>query len=501
MKSATRTAALITGAVVALVAPVAALRAWSEPADPRLSVGAARAATLLPGDLRDATGRMVAGAVWTRLVDYDPATGAPVNAAAESVTSTDRKTWTVRVKPGGRFHDGSPVTARSFAGAWAAMLEAHWAGERLLTNVAGVQDGAKGIKVTGDLSFEVRLERPFTGFPALLGDPALSPMPESVLASRDWAGYARRPIGNGPLKVASADERETVLERPGGQTVVVRTVPEAAKQYSAVEAGDLDVATQVPPNRHESMDTDFRSRHRAVPGRTMTQLAFPAWVRALADPSVRQALSMAIDRSAVTEGPLGHQSSPANALVPPGVLPGRREGQCRLCVHDERAAVAALADAGGLKDPVVLWHEPADAAWVKAVADQLRKTLKLDVRTKELPAAELAQAIRDRKVDGPYVVRTTAAYPAPAAALSPLLEAGTGYQDDYTAEQINLAETATTPEEAVTPARLAETALLRDMPVLPLWTPHDHLVWSERTSGVAADAFVGLRLNRLTSKE
>ncbi|MFC9975095.1 ABC transporter substrate-binding protein [Spirillospora sp. NPDC127200] len=501
MKSATRTAALVTGALAVLVAPVAALRAWSEPADPRLSVGAARAATLLPGDLRDAAGRMIAGAVWTRLVDHDPATGATVNAAAESVASADRKVWTVRLKPGGRFHDGSPVTARSFTGAWAAMLEARWSGARLLTDVARVAGGAEGLKVTGDLSFEVRLDRPFTGFPALLGDPALSPMPESVLASRDWAGYAKRPVGNGPLRVAATGDRETVLERPGGRTVVVRTVPGAAEQYSAVEAGDLDVATQVPANRHESMDTDFRDRHRAVAGRTTVQLAFPEWVRPLADPPVRQALSMAIDRAAVAEGPLGHQVTPANALVPPGVLPGRREGQCRLCLHDGRAAAAALADSGGLKAPVVLWHEPADEPWVKAVADQLRKTLKIDVRTRALPAADLAKAVRDREVDGPYVVRTTAAYPAPVAALAPLLEAGTGYRDEFTAEQIGQAERAATPEEGVTPARLAESALLRDMPVMPLWTPHDHLVWSERTSGVAADAFVGLRLDRLTRKK
>ncbi|GAA1551782.1 ABC transporter substrate-binding protein [Actinomadura kijaniata] len=507
MKSVARTAALVAGAVVVLVSPVVAFRAWSGPADPRPSVGAAPAATLLPGDVRDATGRMVAGAVWTGLVEHDPATGRAVEAAAQSITSPDRRVWTVRLRPGGRFHDGSPVTARSFTDAWTAVLRERWAGARLLTEVARVKgaregaDGVAGLRVTGDLSFEVTLDRPLNGFPSLLGDPAFLPMPEPVLRSRDWAAYARRPVGNGPVRVVSNDGRALVLRRDGARDVVVRAVPDAGRQYAAVEAGDLDVATAVPPNRHASMDKDFPGRHLVVPGRAMTYLAFPGWEKRLSSPAVRQAISMAIDRRAVSEGPLGHQTTPANSLVAPGILPGRREGQCRLCVHDPKAASAAFADAGGLGGPVTFWYEAGagDDAWVKALADQLRANLRLDTRLKPVPTADLRRALDKREVDGPYVVRSAAAYPAPIAALSPLTAAGTGYRDEYALDQIGRAESAATPDDAVIPARLAESALLRDMPLLPLWAPHDHFVWSERARGVTADAFTGLRLDRLTA--
>ncbi|WP_165975829.1 peptide ABC transporter substrate-binding protein, partial [Actinomadura rubrisoli] len=395
MKSAPRTAALVTGAVVVLLAPVVALKAWSDPADPRLSVGAPAPATLLPGDVRDATGRMIANAVWTGLVAYDPGTGAPVGAAAESITSRDRRVWTVRLRAGGVFHDGSPVTSRSFTGAWTAVLREGWAGARLLTDVARIKgaghprgDEVQGLKVKDDRTFEVTLDRPLNGFPALLGDPAFLPMPDGVLRSRDWASYARSPVGNGPLRVVSRTGGEIVLRRPsGGRAIVVKAMPDAARQYSAVEGGDLDIATRVPPARHESMDADFRGRHLAVPGRSMTYLAFPAWEKRLSSPTVRQALSMAVDRSAMTEGALGHQYSPADSLVAPGIRPGHREGQCRMCVHDSRAASAALADAGGLTGPLFLWYEAGagDDAWVKAVADQLRKELKLDARPRPVP--------------------------------------------------------------------------------------------------------------------
>lgn len=40
--------------------------------------------------------------------------------AAESLTSDDQRVWTLRVRPGGAFHNGEAVTARSFATAWNA---------------------------------------------------------------------------------------------------------------------------------------------------------------------------------------------------------------------------------------------------------------------------------------------------------------------------------------------------------------------------------------------
>ncbi|GLZ15735.1 peptide ABC transporter substrate-binding protein [Actinomadura sp. NBRC 104425] len=502
MRSLTRTAALVAGAMAMLVAPVAAMRVWHDPADPRISVGAAPPATLLPGDVRDPAGRMIAGAVWTGLTAHDGRGGTPVNAAAESITSPDRRVWTVRLRAGGRFHDGSPVTARSFVDAWRAVLREGWHGARLLTEVARVKgaggrdDDVAGLKVRDERTFEVTLDRPLAGFPALLADPAFLPMPEAVLRSRDWASYARKPMGNGPFRVRSHDARATVLEpRDGrGRTVVVRAMPDAAAQYRAVQAGDLDVATAVPPQRHASMDTDFPRHHLMVPGRAMTYLVIPEWDERFAGPTVRHALSMAVDRRAVTEGPLGHQASPANSLVPPGIALGRREGQCRVCVHDTAAASAALADAGGLDGPVPIWYEAGagDDAWVKAVADQWRATLRLDARPKPVPAAELRAAVADRRTDGPYVLHSAADYPAPVAALAPLPRPGGAASD-----LIEQAERAADPDDGVLPARLAESSLLRDTPVIPLWYGHDHLVWSERIRGVTADAFTGPVLARL----
>lgn len=499
MKAATRTVALIGGAVVVLAAPLAFAWARSEPPDPRLSIGAAAPATLIPGDVHDPAGRMIAGAVWTGLVAYDPS-GTPVNAAAAAITSRDRRIWTIRLKPGGRFHDGSPVTAASFTGAWTAVVREGWHGAHLFTEVARVRGATaksgpiSGLKARDTETIEVALDRPLNGFPALLADPAFMPMPASVLRSRDWGAYGRAPVGNGPFRVREQGAGQIILSRPTGRPaqIVVRAMP-AERQYAAVRAGDLDIATRVPGADHDSMDADFPRRHRTVPGRTMTYLAFPMRDRRFAATSLRHAISLAIDRAAAAEGPLGHGVTPATSLVPPGITLGRRDAVCRICVQDAKAAAALLADAGGLAGPLTLTYAPGDEGWLAAVAQQLRSALKIDVRLAPSPALPDTA----HPPDQPFVVRATGAYPSATAALAPLLATPTGHRDPYTADQIGRAERATRLQDGVIPARLAESALLRDLPLIPLWSAHEHLVWSERTRGVTADAFGGLRLDRI----
>jgi oligopeptide transport system substrate-binding protein len=513
MKPAARTAALLTGAVVVLAAPVVAMRVWSTPADPRIVVGAAAPATLIPGDVRDPTGRMIAGAVWTGLTAYEPRSGIPVKAAAESIDSDDRRTWTVRLRAGGRFQDGSPVTAGSFTGAWTAVLRERWHGARLFTDVARVQGAARaaetgrvgGLDVEDDRTFRVTLDRPFAGFPSLLADPAFLPMPGNVLRSRDWLTYGRRPVGNGPLRVLRRSPQEITLTPAGRGTggdrrdIVIKAMPDPEGQYAAALAGDVDIATQVPAARHESMDAEFPRRHLTVPGRTVTHLGFPLWDKRYSSATLRQALSLAIDRGRITTTALGRQAEPADSLIPPGITLGRRNSPCRRCVYDARAAAATLADAGGLPGPVTLWYSAGagDERWVPALARQLGSDLKLDVRPQALPAADYAAAIAGRRVDGPFVLHTTADYPSPVAALASLLDVPTGYAGADPDDQLERANRAARPEDGVIPARLAESSLLRDLPLIPLWSDHDHLVWSERLSGVVADAFGGLRLDRL----
>ncbi|HJY43917.1 MAG TPA: ABC transporter substrate-binding protein, partial [Propionibacteriaceae bacterium] len=73
---------------------------------------------LVPGNTSEVCGGNVIDAMAAKLVRYDPATAAPSNDIAESIESDDNQTFTVKLKQGYKFHDGTEVKAKNFVDAW-----------------------------------------------------------------------------------------------------------------------------------------------------------------------------------------------------------------------------------------------------------------------------------------------------------------------------------------------------------------------------------------------
>lgn len=74
---------------------------------------------LVPGNTTESEGSKIISAVWTPLVTFDVKSRAVTyDGAAQSVTSADNVRWTIKLKPGWTFHDGTPVTAESYVKAW-----------------------------------------------------------------------------------------------------------------------------------------------------------------------------------------------------------------------------------------------------------------------------------------------------------------------------------------------------------------------------------------------
>ena len=73
---------------------------------------------LIPTATNETGGGNVVDAMWTGLVSYNIETGKPENAMAESIESSDNTNWTIKIKPGWKFQDGTVVTAKSYVDAW-----------------------------------------------------------------------------------------------------------------------------------------------------------------------------------------------------------------------------------------------------------------------------------------------------------------------------------------------------------------------------------------------
>ncbi len=191
---------------------------------------------------------------------YDPAT--PKGELAERWDiSADSKTITFHLRPGAKFHDGSPVTAE----------DVRWSIERSLNvkGAAGVMAvgalrSADQLKVVNDKTFQVTLPAPNRFAVAVFSIPFAAIINSKVArqnatAQDPWANewLKRNAAGGGAYKVESFRNDQVVLSRnddwisgpkPDLQQVIFQTVPEAATRAALVERGAADIALEIPPN-------------------------------------------------------------------------------------------------------------------------------------------------------------------------------------------------------------------------------------------------------------
>lgn len=156
---------------------------------------------LLPGDTNEVGGGNIIDLLFSGLVYYD-AEGEIHNELAESIETQDSQHFTVKIKDGETFSDGSPVTAHSFVDAWNYSVENSQLGAYFFKPILGYKEGVKemeGLKVEDDHTFTIELTQPEADFPTRLGYSAFYPLPESAFA--DMKAFGENPVGNGPYKL------------------------------------------------------------------------------------------------------------------------------------------------------------------------------------------------------------------------------------------------------------------------------------------------------------
>lgn len=483
-------------------------------------------ASLLPGDVRDPAGLQIASALFTPLVRYDPDSGRLVHEVAETVTSSDQRTWTITLRPGWTFHNGEPVTAHSFAGAWNATAYGPngWAGNPFFAGFEGYQalnpDGDEsprrrtlaGVEVVDDLTLRVTLRAPFSQFPLILGYPAFYPLPSEVIEDAGaTGGYAKAPIGNGPYRIDGSPQpgQPITLRRfadyPSAPAAVreltFRTGPAPEAAYRALLAGQLDV---MPLPSAFVADARHRLGGRVVErdGSTLQSLAFPLHEPRFRDPRVRRAVSMAIDRKAITEEMLGNAYRPARSLVAPVAMGARSDPCAEACTFNPRRARLLLAEAGGWDGPLRLRTDAGGhEAWMSAVAEQLRTNLGIsEVEVEAVDGERYEELLRAGDADGPFRHGWVMDYPSAQDYLEPMYARRggfnvTGYADTRVDRLLARGNAAGSLEDAAEHYQAAEDAVLADMPAVPLWFERYHVATSGRVRDVRIDSYGRVRFH------
>ncbi|MFI9581361.1 ABC transporter substrate-binding protein [Streptomyces sp. NPDC052236] len=471
------------------------------------------------GDTMEANGSLVMSGLFSELVDYTT-DGKLTMTNAESVESADSKTWTIKLKKGWTFHDGTPVTAESYVKAWnwnanvnnAQGLSSWFADIKGYDALHPEKEGAKptadkmeGLKVVDDTTFTVELKNRVPYFAYKLAYVVFAPLPESFYKDPKAAGL--KPVGNGPYKFASWDRKKEIKivryddfkgekAKNGGVTFKNYTTLETA--YEDLKSGNVDVLRQLAPKDLPVFKQDLGDRAVESPQSTIQTLAIAFYTDQWSkpkqvDPKVIQGLSMGIDRATITKTVLQGTREPATGWVAKGVLGFQENAAGDVTKYDPAKAKALIKEGGGVPGNAISIQFNTDGGhkeWVDAVCNSITQStgVKCTGDAKVDFQADL-EARKGKKVKSIYRSGWNLDYPVNANFISDLFRTGAaGNQGDFSNKDLDAkiaaADSAATLDESVKQYQAIEKELATLMPSIPLWYYKVNSGYSEKVSGV-----------------
>ncbi|MFS3128874.1 ABC transporter substrate-binding protein [Nocardioides sp. Bht2] len=188
-----------------------------------------------------AVGGNALAAIYDVLMSYDPATGEYSPLMAKSLETKDSKTWTLTLRDGVNFTDGTPLNAQAVVASIGYYMQNQGFNTLLLhTNIS---------KMTpqGDNTVVFTLNKPWATFPAML-----AAGPGMILAPAAIAGGPEKfkPIGAGPFKFDTYKPAEELIlsrnekyfgEAPNLDKLRFTWVQADQAKLDSLKAGSADV--------------------------------------------------------------------------------------------------------------------------------------------------------------------------------------------------------------------------------------------------------------------
>jgi oligopeptide transport system substrate-binding protein len=480
---------------------------------------------LVPANTTETGGGKVVDFLWTGLVAYPNDGGAPKNALAESIDTSDSKVYTIKIKQNTKFHDGSVVKAKNFVDAWnwdayspnGAQNASFFSDIQGFSDVQSEDpdgpDGPKkapepkaktmtGLEVVDEWTFKVTLNAPFSIFPTKLGYSAFMPLPDSFFTSTPDA-FGKHPIGNGPVKFVSwQDNVEIKLTRFDDYTlddrvkikdVTVKLYQDDTAAYNDLLSGNLDFQQQIPVSSlaGDKWKSDLGERGVNTPIPVTQIISFPIYDPRYKSPLLRKAVSLAINREEIADKIFFGSRKAAKTWSNP-LSPGNKEGDCTVCDFKVDEAKTLLQQAGGFQGEMVFYYN-ADAshkAWMEAVAQQVKNNLGINARAEGIPTfAVFRQQVNAHKMKGPYRAAWQQDYPDVENWLGPLYVTGGSSNDNaYSNAQVDALYKQGTgaPDVDAAHAKFSDAVKIvdQDVPAMPIVTVNQQSGHSERVSKI-----------------
>ena len=240
-------------------------------------------------------------AIYGALMYYDSESREIEPGMAESFTTNDGKEWTLKLRTGLTFTDGTPFDAEAVSFNWNRALD-----PALLSPSAAPASEITWRRVVDSTTLAVTSKDVNRQLPYAMTE-ALAFIGSPTAIAQKGKDFGNAPVGAGPFTLSSwARGTEMTMDRnaqywdqprPYVDRLVMKTIPADDQRYNALQAGEVNVmAVTLKKYADRAEATGMTVTDAAMLGGTGVQISHRG---ALADPAVREAVGKVFDNEQI----------------------------------------------------------------------------------------------------------------------------------------------------------------------------------------------------------
>jgi oligopeptide transport system substrate-binding protein len=434
----------------------------------------------------------------------------PIPAAAERWdVSGDGRVYTFHLRPTATWSNGERVGARDFVASWRRAVDPKTGSPWLQSfeYIEGAREIAAaklpldrlGVRAIDELTLEVRLTSPAPFFPALLSHWSTLPTYRGLAPAR-----AGETVCNGAFVLAESTPNSHTLLRRNARYwnaanvrldgVRYLQITDTRDELTRFRSGDLDVTVSTPLQSNDELRALVGDRLVTSPSLGLYYYGFNTRKAPFDSRDLRQALSMTVDREALTDAVIRMGNPVAYTLVPdgtPGYTPQKPAWAAwpyaeRVKHARELYAKAGYSASRPLRFELRYNVGSAHQRIALAVAAMWKETLGVDAQLVPEEFKSLLQTIQrgDAQMfrsswtaDYPDAYSFLVAYAAPGSLNLSAYESAEFQRD------LRSAVRATDPAERQKLLESAERRFAEDAPIVPIYFLVNRRLVAERVVG------------------
>jgi peptide/nickel transport system substrate-binding protein len=291
--------------------------------------------------------------IYDRMVIQDADQSFHGQLATSWEAASDGMSWTFKLRPNVKFHDGEPFNAQTIV--W-------WVPKFKGTENAFMTDAIDKVEVIDDLTVRFVMKSPD---PNMLFNMASTfmgvPSPKAFDALGDRYGVTGA-VGTGPFKLESFTVgQQTVLTRNDAynsasalsenkgpakiKQLTIREIPEDSTAFLELRTGGVDMLMSVPTDFLTRLKSERGTKVVTLPGTEVYYMPMNTSVEPFTDIKVREAVAFAVNQKEILDSLFGGVGTVANTFLISGLAESKVDPKL-IISYDPARSRKVLDDAG-----------------------------------------------------------------------------------------------------------------------------------------------------------